>query len=133
LWSQPPWLGDADWQGVLSNVLDRWKTASEGRIPPGWEESRRERPDRQVMTEAGYQCLGAFDFPAEHRWTVEGLVGWFFSTSFLSRHTLGDRAAAFEADMHTSLARFGAALLQTIDFVYELYRVPVSGERSSTG
>jgi ubiquinone/menaquinone biosynthesis C-methylase UbiE len=123
VWSDSPWVGNSGWQTLLSDVLERWKTTSAGRVPSGWGESRRQRPDRLVLTEAGFEFLGAFSFPEEHRWTVEGLIGFVYSTSFLSRHALGARADAFETDMHSSLDRFdsGAGLHQTINFAYELY------------
>jgi ubiquinone/menaquinone biosynthesis C-methylase UbiE len=124
VWSDSPWVGNSGWQMLLSDVLERWKATSAGRVPSSWEESRRQRPDRLVLTEAGFKFLGAFGFPEEHRWTVEDLIGFVYSTSFLSRQALGARADDFETDMHSSLDRFdsGAGLSQTINFAYELYR-----------
>ena len=124
VWGDSPWVGNSGWQTVLSEILDRWKATSPDRVPSGWEESRRQRPDRLVLTEAGFEFLGAFRFLEAHRWTVEDLIGFVYSTSFLSRHALGARAADFETDMHSSLKRFdrGVGLHQTINFAYELYR-----------
>jgi SAM-dependent methyltransferase len=126
VWSQSPWVGAAEWQTVLSDVLERWKAISPGRIPEGWEEPRRERPDRLVMAEKGFEFLGAFDFWVERRWAVTDLIGFVYATSFLPRSVLGARVAEFESDMHGSLDRFGdgVGLPQRVGFGYELYRRP---------
>lgn len=50
-------MGESDWQAVLSEVLDRWKTTSPGRVPPGWAKPRWPQPDRFVLTEAGFEDL----------------------------------------------------------------------------
>ena len=124
VWCGSPWLGDSDWQRALADVLSRWKTPSTGRIPDGWEESRRRRTDRQVLTEAYFDSLGVHSFAEAHCWTFEDLIGFLYSTSFLPRHALGALASDFEADMHSALDQFGndANLTQTIDFSYDLYR-----------
>lgn len=128
-WSGSPWQGDAEWQGAFSKVLSRWEAAAgSGRVPAGWEEPRRRRPDQLVLAEAGFESLGEFRFSNGHRWTVDELIGFAYSTSFLSREALGESAADFEADMHGALDRFGdgAGIHQVIDFAYELYLRPVS-------
>lgn len=57
-----------------------------------------------------------------HEWTVEALIGFVYSTSFLPRSILGELADDFEEEMHT---RLGPAR-QTIDFAYELARRPTT-------
>jgi ubiquinone/menaquinone biosynthesis C-methylase UbiE len=128
LWSGSPWMGDSDWQTAFSTVLDRWKGTSADRIPAGWAEQRLRRPDRLVLAEAGFESLGVFSVSTEHRWTVEDLIGFVYSTSFLPRLALGADAPQFEAEMHTALDHIGSDedLKQTIDFDYDLYRRPDS-------
>ncbi|HVX30222.1 MAG TPA: class I SAM-dependent methyltransferase [Nitrolancea sp.] len=126
VWGDSPWVGDSGWQTALVENLDRWKATSAGRVPLGWEEPRRQRPDRLVLTEVGLEFLGTFGFSEEYRWTVEELIGFVYSTSFLSRHALGACASEFESDMHSSLDRFDSSvgLHQTINFAYEFYVRP---------
>jgi ubiquinone/menaquinone biosynthesis C-methylase UbiE len=131
LWSDTPWQGNAEWQTALSTVLDRWQARlGSGRIPAGWEEARRRRPDRLILTAAGFEAVGEHRLSSAHRWTVDDLIGFTYSTSFLPRHVLGASAADFEADLHAALDRFdgGAGLHQVIDFAYELYRRPAITE-----
>lgn len=127
LWSDTPWQGDAEWQTAFSKVLDRWEAArGSGRVPAGWEEPRRRRPDHVVLADAGFKSLGTSRFLHRHRWTVDELIGFAYSTSFLPREVLGESAPDFEADVRSALDRFrmGAGFHQIIDFVYELYLRP---------
>jgi ubiquinone/menaquinone biosynthesis C-methylase UbiE len=128
LWSETPWIGEASWQQAMSATLDRWMTKMNAhtRIPPGWEQVRAERPDRDVLQEAGFQVVGSYEFPMVHRWTPEALAGLVQSTSFLPSEVLGDLADDFEEDLRRELASCGPAgqLSQTIRFAYELARRP---------
>ena len=127
LWSDSPWHGDAPWQAAFSKVLDRWRhTKGAGRVPAGWEEPRRHRPDRQVLAGAGFESRGEFRFLTAHRWTVDALIGFAYSTSFLPREVVGASAPDFESEMWTALDRFQtrAGLHQVMDDAYELYMRP---------
>ena len=123
-----PWLGEAPWQRAMAEVVNHWMAKSGGRdrIPPGYEQDRRERPDRAVLADAGFEVLGQHQFPTGHAWTIETITGLLFSTSVLSRVALGGQAKDFAADLRRELGDFEAAggLPETIGFVYELVRRP---------
>ncbi len=121
LWSDAPHLGDAPWQRALAATFDRWTPP--GRVPQGWDEPQRARPDVEVLRAAGFVAEGRHSFPTPHRWTIEGLTGFAYSMSGLSRAALGEHAARFERELADTLR--GHALDQTIDFAYELARKPV--------
>ena len=124
-----PWQGEAPWQRAMAQVVGFWMARSGGRerIPPGYEQDRRERPDRLVLAEAGFELLGAHQFPAGHAWTTETLTGLVFSTSVLSRAALGGQAKDLEADLRRELRDYELAggLPETIGFAYELARRPL--------
>ena len=128
LWSDPPWRGEASWQRAMSATFDRWMTKvnAHDRVPPGWEQVRAERPDREVLQAAGFQVVGSYQFPIAYQWTPEALVGFVSSTSFLSHEVLGDLADDVEEDLRRELASSvpTGQLSQTIDFAYELARCP---------
>jgi SAM-dependent methyltransferase len=128
LWANGPWTGEAEWQRAMSAVLARWKTSvgAEARIPAGWDRVRRERPDAVVLSAAGFQPAQSSRFPRAHEWTVDELIGFVYSTSFLSRPVLGEHARAFEDDLRRELGNVasGNKLHETIDFAYELARRP---------
>jgi len=128
LWSETPWHGETPWQQALSATLDRWmnKVNAQNRVPPGWEQVRAERPDREVLQEGGFQVVGSYQFPIAYQWTPEALVGLVYSTSFLPYEVVADLADDFEEDLRRELTSSDPTgqLLQTIGFAYELARCP---------
>jgi hypothetical protein len=102
------------------------KVNTNDRVPPGWEQLRAERPDREVLEQAGFQVVGSFDFPIVHHWTPEAVVGLVQSTSFLPHEVVADLADEFEADLRRELASSDPTgqLSQMIGFAYELARAP---------
>jgi len=123
-----PWRGEAPWQRAMAGVVDFWMARSGGhdRIPPGYEQDRRERPDRTVLRAAGFDILGEHRFPTDYSWTTETLTGFVLSTAILSRAALGGQAGDLAADLRRELGGFEEAggLPETIGFVYELARRP---------
>jgi hypothetical protein len=94
------------------------------RVPAGWQEAIDRDPHAEVLRRAGLVYEGEWTFPAELHWTVESLVGLTYSTSFLSRAVLGDRAADFERDLRNRLlaCRPGGRFDHELPFGYELAR-----------
>ena len=127
-WSSQPWSGEGDWQRALAAILDRWMTAlgAEGRIPPGWDLARQRRSDLQVLSDAGFEAAGRYEFAIGHRWSLPELAGHIRSTSFLPAAVLGDQAATFDADLAATLGPCGdgGAFTETVSFAYELARRP---------
>jgi SAM-dependent methyltransferase len=127
-WSSGPMEGEEVWQRALSATVDRWRAAlgAEHRVPAGWDVPRRQRPDSEVLSDAGFEVALCHEFTAEHRWSLPELAGYVRSTSALPASVLGDRAAAFDADLAASLGPFGdgGAFPQTVSFAYELGRKP---------
>lgn len=128
LWCTGPSRGEAEWQGVFTDVLARWTTraGAQSRVPAGWEQVRRERPDAAVLRAAGFQPVRSARFFVEHDWTVDALLGYVYSTSALPRAALGEHAGPFETDLRQELDAYtsGGQLRATIDFAYELARRP---------
>jgi thiosulfate/3-mercaptopyruvate sulfurtransferase len=131
VWSGSPWHGKRDWHAVLRELIDRWRArvAVEGRVPRGWDEVRRRRPDRVVLEAAGLQVAGVFRFPKAHDWTIEALTGLVYSTSMLPRAVLGSELPAFEREVARTLEPYATdgVLSDTLDFAYELARAPAFG------
>jgi hypothetical protein len=110
----------------MSDVLEGWKTkiAAHVRVPAGWDQVRRERPDMDVLTAAGFQAVRSARFLTDHEWTADELIGFVYSTSALPKAVLGTHAQAFESDLRSELGSYaiGNKLRETIDFAYEIAR-----------
>jgi len=130
VWGDSPWAGDAPWQLALAATMDRWRDRAAdgpGRVPAGYEQDRRARPDAMILRDCGFEAGPTWSVPVSHDWTIEALTGFVFSTSVLSRAALGARAAEFAADLRREL--LGGApdgrFRQAISFGCELARRPV--------
>jgi SAM-dependent methyltransferase len=132
-WSSGPWAGDQDWQRAMAATVDRWRAAlgATDRVPAGWELARRRRPDHQVLSDAGFEAAGRPEFAVERRWSLAELTGYVRSTSVLPDAVLGERGAAFDADLAVALGPLAdgpladeGAFPQTLSFACELARKP---------
>lgn len=125
-WSTSPWVGDAPWQQTFAQILTRWRSrlGVVERVPAGWEQARRDRPDAQVLSEAGFAADGRREFGVEHRWTPAQLAGHVRSTSFLPPSALAGQGAAFDEDLAASLAPFAedGTFRDSVSFAYDLFR-----------
>ena len=127
-WSDSPWAGRADWQLAFSESLWRWRErlgVSE-RIPEGWARARWQRPDLELMAEAGFVPGGRYDFTVEKRWRVDELIGFVNATSFLPVSVVAEQTRAFAADLVTQLSPYArdGVLTQAVSFAYELGQRP---------
>jgi SAM-dependent methyltransferase len=128
LWGGSPWEGQASWQRAMSATMDRWmtRTQAHGRIPPKYDEARKQRPDPAILRDSGFQLAGSYRFPVAWEWTPETLIGFTYSTSVLSRAALGSLASDFEEDLRQQVysCEPSGVLPQAIEFAYELARRP---------
>jgi SAM-dependent methyltransferase len=126
LWSGTPWRGDRPWQRVLNATLERWRDALgvRDRVPEGWEAAMDRDPHERVLRRAGLSYEGPFEFSVLERWTVDSLIGFVYSTSFLNRAVLDRNVDAFESELRAELlsCRPDGVFEQDLSFVYELAR-----------
>lgn len=128
VWGGGPTEGQAPWQQAMSATMRRWGTQAQvgGRVPAAYEQDRRDRPDREILRDAGFQVLGKWEFPAAREWSFEALIGFLYSTSVFSPAALGDNARALEDDLRRELGanEQGTVFRQETAFAYELARRP---------
>jgi ubiquinone/menaquinone biosynthesis C-methylase UbiE len=129
LWGDTPWIGEALWQKAMWSTCTHWMiTMNVGdRIPTGWDEPLVEKPDITVFEKSGFNLVGHYQFSLEHQWTLDELIGFVHSTSFLPLTVLGDSADEFEEDLRGQLGLLGdpGQLLQSVGFAYQLFRNPI--------
>ena len=126
LWSDTPMRGDQPWQVVMRATVERWMddVGARSRVPAGWEQAMDRDPHMAVLRRAGLTYEGKFEFSVVEGWSVESLIGWVYSTSFLNRGALGDRADAFESDLRDKLLDCcpDGVFEEGVTFAYELAR-----------
>jgi len=126
LWGEPPGFGDQPWERVMHATTERWvdTLGVRDRVPEGWEEAIARDPHAEVFRRVGLTYEGSFDFPAVETWTVESLIGFVYTTSFLNRTVLGEHADAFEHDLRGRLleCRADGVFTQAPTYRYELAR-----------
>jgi SAM-dependent methyltransferase len=127
-WSSGPATGEREWQRALADTMGRWVAAlgAGQRTPAGWDLARRQRPDLQVLSDAGFEVAGRREFSIDQHWTLPELAGHIRSTSNLPPSVLADQAAAFDADLAASLGPPGddGTYTETVSFAYDLARKP---------
>ena len=127
-WASGPGVGPLDWQLVFGRLMKRWQDAlgASDRVPANWNQVRQDRPDTVVLSEAGFEVIGRFEFPVEHRWTVPELAGYARSLSVFPAPALADHSAAFDASLSEELGPFlvDGHLTETVGFAYDLARKP---------
>jgi SAM-dependent methyltransferase len=123
-WSLGAQAGPLDWQVAFGALLSRWQAelGGVGRVPANWDRARRRRPDAAVLTGAGFELTGRFEFLAEHRWTLPELAGFARTLSILPTDTLADNAAAFDDSLSAELGPYArdGYLTEAVSFSYEL-------------
>jgi SAM-dependent methyltransferase len=127
-WSTGPAAGSEEWQVAFRDLVARWQAAlgAVGRVPANWDQPRREQPDAAVLSAAGFEAAGRYEFRTAHDWTVPELAGYVRSTSPLPPTVLADRGAEFDAELATVLGPYArdGRLTETVSFAYELARKP---------
>lgn len=127
-WSSGTQMGPLDWQVAFGRLLGRWREALgvSDRVPANWNEVRLERPDTVVLSEAGFEVVGRFEFPGSHDWTIPELAGYARSLSVFPADVLADHSAAFDASLAEELGPFvvDGHLTEIVGFAYELARRP---------
>lgn len=108
LWGDILARGDAAWQQAMGGLFEDWmvRLGATDRLPGRWEAAMDRHSHEQVLTDAGFDYVGKFEFVAEQTWTVESLTGLVYSTSFLNREALGGQVGAFETELSALLRSF---------------------------
>jgi SAM-dependent methyltransferase len=128
LWGGIPNRGEQPWQRALSVLFEEWiaRLGVAERVPAGWEQAMDRHPHEQVLTEAGLDYAGRFEFVVEQAWTLESLAGFAYSTSFINPQALGAQKDRFERDLAERLGPLqpDGVFHEQASFAYQLARKP---------
>jgi len=93
------------WERMVTDIVNRW-TGRDVSVPPAGVKGSEEigpQHDEGVLREAGFREVASHSFVVRQCWSADSVLGYLYSTSVCSRRVLGDRAAAFEAEMRSAL------------------------------
>ncbi len=100
IWGAPePWAQDVT--ATVRRWLGEERRAGVGvhRATPASEH----RPFPEILADAGFVRVKGGEYRYEHRWSLDAIIGYLYSTSYCRPDLLGDRRADFEADLRRTL------------------------------
>jgi ubiquinone/menaquinone biosynthesis C-methylase UbiE len=129
LWASTPIEGSEPWNQLLAAIVVDWmqRVDATDRIPANLADDITQHPHAAVLEDAGFATVDRYEFTETNTWTVEALIGLFYSTSLLSQSVLGERAGEFEADVEARLRAVepSGTFRERTSFAYDLaYRPP---------
>jgi len=96
------------WQLTVREVIQRWLGQKRRAGHTTYE-----HPDvryEEIVRQSPFAHMEQHELPAEEvNWTIDELVGFLYSTSYVSRRLLGEDSEAFEQDLRESLRALNPA------------------------
>lgn len=103
--SKTIWGAPEPWAQVVTATVQRW-LGDERRAGGGSHRDTRasdHQPFEVILSEAGFARVERVEFRIAHRWSLEAIIGYLYSTSYCRPDLLGARRVAFEDDLRRSL------------------------------
>ena len=123
-WGETPLTGDARWQRVAQDVIRVWRRNldADDRVPTSWRETIDRDPHDAVMARHNFLAMTRREFQARRAWTLDQLLGFVLSTSYLNRRVLGDQVEEFGREWRSAIGRFGDVFEVEMSFALDRYR-----------
>jgi len=98
--------GSSQWQLTLDGCVRDWvkRLDTADRVPATWASDIERLPHSTVLTQAGFELVGRYEFTSSHDWSLAELIGLLYSTSYFPRSALGDHVEEFETDLAARLS-----------------------------
>lgn len=107
---QTIWGAPEPWAQVVTATVRRW-LGDERRAGAGVHRATRaseHRPFPELLTDAGFSNVERGTYRYTHRWDLDQIIGYLYSTSYCRPDLLGKRRPAFESDLRQALAVLNA-------------------------
>ncbi|WP_162907318.1 class I SAM-dependent methyltransferase [Allorhizocola rhizosphaerae] len=88
------WRGTEPWQRTAVEIVAKWRP----QVAPAKRASHE-----KVLRSAGFADVEERLFHVPHVWSVDGFIGYLYSTSVVSKAALGANAGAFERELRAAL------------------------------
>jgi len=95
------WSFSDGWQRATQEVIRRW--LGDVRRAGSGTYNVRHRPFTETLEASAFSVVEVYSIEVERFPTLDDIIGYLYSTSFCSRHVLGEKQAAFEADLRETL------------------------------
>jgi ubiquinone/menaquinone biosynthesis C-methylase UbiE len=121
-------IGSSQWQQSVDGCVREWikRLDTADRVPATWASDIERLPHSTVLTSAGFEIEGRYEFTSSHDWSLAELKGFLYSTSYFPRAALGDHVEDFETDLATRLSTVepSGVFRETISSTYDLAASP---------
>lgn len=116
------WDENAEWHSIAVACLRKY-LGEPRRAGSGTYGVAKKHQD--FLIPAGFSVEGR-DYPTQHEWTADEIIGYLYSTSFAGPQVLGDSRARFERDFRDALARAqpDGVFRERLDFYVIVARKP---------
>lgn len=107
---QTIWEAPEPWAQAVMATIRRW-LGDERRAGAGLHQATRasaHRPFPELLTDAGFSDVERDEYRFTHRWELDQIIGYLYSTSYCRPDLLGERRPAFEADLRQALTALNA-------------------------
>lgn len=95
------WDGTEDWQEALTATIKSY--LGDTRRTGGWPCHITHEFFQETLLRNRWTVEFVRDYPVEHTWDLDSIVGFLWSTSFAARPLFGDRVDDFERDVREAL------------------------------
>jgi len=120
--------GTEPWQCLVAAIVRQWtrRTAAHNAVSAPPQPGSGPDHNERVLRATGFAEVASYSFIAPYDWTIDTIIGNLYSTSFCSKHVLGDNAAAFEAELKAALLAYDPSgkYHEQMRFGYTLGRKP---------
>jgi SAM-dependent methyltransferase len=100
---RPWWDGPEDWHQSITATVKRYLGDRRRAGATAFKEAGE--LFEQTLERNGWRVELNRDYPSQHEWNVDSVIGHLWSTSFANRSLLGDKAEQFEAELREGLVR----------------------------
>jgi hypothetical protein len=100
---RPWWDGPEDWHQSITAAVKRYLGERRRAGATAFKEAGE--LFEQTLSRNGWRVELNRDYPSQHEWNVDSVIGHLWSTSFANRSLFGDHAEQFEAELRAELLR----------------------------
>jgi ubiquinone/menaquinone biosynthesis C-methylase UbiE len=99
---------DVPWRAVIKETVVRW-LGPERKAGTTGTYNHPHRSHEEYLKASPFRDMKIFNMPTRRIWTTDHIIGYVYSTSYVSIPVLGDNKDPFEADLRKNLTELNTA------------------------